>query len=118
MDNIIDGLSLTIVGMLTVFGVLTILYFIMVAMRKIFYKENEKPAEEQAVPVGGADVPNAVDDTEEPDDDELVAVLTAAIAASLNQSTYHLRVKSFRRISQTSPVWNTVGRKEQFENNL
>ena len=42
-------------------------------------------------------------------DDELIAVLTAAVAASLNTSTYHLNIKSYRRIENTSPAWNKAG---------
>ena len=56
--------------------------------------------------------------SEEINDEELIAVLTAAVAASLNQSTYNLKVTSFRRVNNVSPIWNTVGRQEQLETRL
>lgn len=42
---------------------------------------------------------------EEADDLELVAVITAAIAASLNTSTDKLQVKSFRKIGSNRSRW-------------
>ncbi len=46
------------------------------------------------------------------DEGELLAVLTAAVAASLGTSTYNLKIRSYRRIQSTSSVWNTAGRGE------
>ncbi len=52
-------------------------------------------------------------------DDSLVAVLTAAVMASMQSSpNIKIRVTSFRRIPQSSPVWNTIGRRERIENKL
>lgn len=54
-----------------------------------------------------------------PDDDALVAVLTAAVLASMgNRPDIKIRVTSFRRVPETSPIWNTVGRKEYISNKL
>ncbi|MBN1623514.1 MAG: OadG family protein [Clostridia bacterium] len=50
------------------------------------------------------------------DDAELIAVITAAIQASLKKAGItpecKIVVKSFKRIESDSPVWNTTGRKE------
>ena len=35
---------------------------------------------------------------DETDEDELIAVLTAAVAASLKTSTYNLRIRSYKRV--------------------
>jgi hypothetical protein len=43
---------------------------------------------------------------------ELLAVLTAAVAASLKTSAYNLKIRSYRRIPQDTPVWNAVSRTE------
>lgn len=51
-------------------------------------------------------------------DDELIAVLTAAVMAMRSNSGVKIRVTSFRRIPQSAPVWNTVGRRERMENKL
>jgi|CZCB01.1.fsa_nt_gi Tol biopolymer transport system component len=44
--------------------------------------------------------------------DELVAVITAAIAASLNRSIHSIVVRSIRIIADSSPVWNRAARRE------
>ncbi len=116
MPQMIEGLWMTVVGMGTVFTVLIILYVIMVIMKMIFYKENK---EVMTSNVKQESVSNVEDDySDNMEEEELVAVLTAAIAANLNQSTYNLKIKSIRRIDKTSPVWNAVSRKEQIENML
>lgn len=118
MEKIMDGLEMTVVGMGTVFAVLIILYVVMVLMRIFLYKEEGKTAPSQGKQEPAKKKVPAVKEEEEMNEEELIAVLTAAVAASLNQSTYNLQIKSFRRIGQVSPVWNTVSRKEQIENQL
>jgi Na+-transporting methylmalonyl-CoA/oxaloacetate decarboxylase gamma subunit len=51
--------------------------------------------------------------------DEIIAVLTAAVlAVSNSRPGFKLKVKSFRRIPQTSPIWNIAGREEQISTNF
>ena len=45
-------------------------------------------------------------------DSEILAVITAALAAYRGRNT-KLVVKSFRRITQRSPIWNVTGRIEK-----
>ncbi len=47
---------------------------------------------------------------ENKNDEEIAAVISAAVAAMETDSDSRLVVKSIRRISQTSPVWSTAGR--------
>lgn len=47
------------------------------------------------------------------DDDEIIAVITAAVAACINRTTNQVVVRSIRRLPSTVPVWNKVGRQEQ-----
>ena len=49
-------------------------------------------------------------------EDELIAVITAAVAASLNTSTYNLQIKSYRRIEDKRPAWNRAGLNETIGN--
>ena len=81
----------------------------------IFYKD---PKQTQAAPVEVA--PVAVTETvvSEEDEDELIAVLTAAVAASLNTSTYNLKIKSYRRVTNTNPAWNKAGVNETISNRI
>lgn len=51
-------------------------------------------------------------------DDSLIAVLTAAVMAMQSDPDVKIRVTSFRRIPQSSPIWNTIGRRERIEGKL
>lgn len=57
-------------------------------------------------------------DNEALPDDSLIAVLTAAVMAMQSNPDIKIRVTSFRRIPQSSPIWNTIGRRERMENKL
>lgn len=107
-----EGLQVTGVGLLIVFSVLAILMLVMMAMKKIFYKDPQKTsagtkaAEVQSAPAASS-TPSA--DTAPAEDPNLIAVLTAAVAASLNTSTYKLNIKSYRRADSNSPAWKKAG---------
>ena len=96
----------TFLGLAIVFGVLLILMVVLCLFKVIFYKDPAKVKKTEVVaePVVEAEV--------ETDDDELIAVLTAAVAASLNTSTYNLQIKSYRRIKDERPSWNKEGLRE------
>jgi sodium pump decarboxylase gamma subunit len=46
------------------------------------------------------------------DDSELIAVISAAIAASLNTTVQSIRVSNIRRISDATPTWGKSGRND------
>jgi hypothetical protein len=50
--------------------------------------------------------------------DELLAVITAAVASMEVRPGYKLVVRSMRRVPQASPVWNATGRVERLRRNL
>ena len=108
MDSLSIGGQTTIIGLAIVFAVLVILMFVLKIMEKIFAPKTEKKAEVVA-PVS---VVKQAEVVETEDDEEIIAVLTAAIAASLNTSTYNLRIKSFRRVANNAPAWNKAGLNE------
>ena len=108
MDSLSIGGQTTIIGLAIVFAVLVILMFVLKIMEKIFAPKTEKKAEVVA-PVSVVKQAKVV---ETEDDEEIIAVLTAAIAASLNTSTYNLRIKSFRRVANNAPAWNKAGLNE------
>ena len=113
-----EGGQTTIIGLSTVFSVLIILMIVITIMKMIFYKAPSKPAA-TAVPVAPempAPEPVKPVAADEMDDEELVAVITAAVAASLNTSTYNLRIKSLRRIDNKQPAWNRAGIRETINN--
>jgi hypothetical protein len=49
---------------------------------------------------------------------ELIAVLAAAVAAAQDDSGTPFRVVSFKKSSQTAPVWNLMGRQEYISGKL
>ena len=100
-----------VLGMAIVFSVLVVLMIVLYLFKVIFYKQPKKQ-EVTEVPVQET----VVETESEMDDDELVAVLTAAVAASLNTSTYNLNIKSYRRIDNTRPAWNREGLRETINN--
>lgn len=51
-------------------------------------------------------------------DDEVMAVISAVVASLNTRPGHKLVVKSFRRIPQVSPIWNTTGRVERIRRNL
>ncbi|MEG1441111.1 MAG: OadG family protein [Oscillospiraceae bacterium] len=104
-----QGAEVTVLGLCIVFAVLILLMFVMMGMKKIFYK-GEPGAETTNTPqVAPTVTPTPVAKKNNIDEAELIAVLTAAVAASLNTSTYNLNVKSFRKLNNTSPNWNKAG---------
>lgn len=98
------GVQVTVTGLAIVFSVLIILMLVMMLMKKVFYKEAEPQKKAAPAPVPAA--PKAAAPEEDPN---LIAVLTAAVAASLNTSTYNLNIKSYKRVGGNAPAWNKAG---------
>ena len=58
------------------------------------------------------------DSSDNSSNSSLIALLTAAATAYMGSSSdVKVRVTSFKRIPQTSPVWNTVGRSSIYQIN-
>ena len=51
-------------------------------------------------------------------DEELVVVIAAAIAASLGVSVPEANIKSIKRVVEPTNVWSIVGRQEQMSSRL
>lgn len=91
MENITQVLAVTVLGVAIVFSVLLIIMIVLYLMRFIAPSENTKKEEvKKEVTSPGND---------STDENEIVAVLTAAVAASMKTSTYNLRIKSYKRLS-------------------
>ena len=111
-----EGLMVTAVGFIIVFSVLIILMLVMMAMKKIFYKEpqaNDKKTETQTadMQIDGKAETEVLNE----EDPNLIAVLAAAVAASLNTSAYNLKIKSYRRIGNNAPAWNKAGLRDTID---
>lgn len=112
MDNIFaQGAVIAVIGLCTVFLVLMILWGVLELMR-VFFTAGQKKSAETVTPAAPAPAIKAAPAAPQEDDSELVAVLTAAVAACLNQSTCNLKIKSYRRVESNAPVWNRTARRD------
>ncbi|MFZ5988289.1 MAG: OadG family transporter subunit [Bacillota bacterium] len=122
-ETISLGLNMTFVGIVVVFASLIILciiisFFPILNPKKTRTSAKSEPANISSIPQVKDTRNNGVPEGDL-SDDSLVAVLTAAVLASMrNRPDVKIRVTSFKRIEQTSPVWNTTGRKEYIANKL
>ncbi|MBE7010705.1 MAG: hypothetical protein E7418_04355 [Ruminococcaceae bacterium] len=113
MTNIfVQGGVVAVIGICTVFVVLAILWGTLELMR-VFFTKAEKKAKEPtpvaapaATPVPAAPVPVASEE------EELIAVLTAAVAACLGQPASRFNIKNYRRVDGGAPVWNRTARRD------
>ena len=108
------GLSVALVGIGTVFVGLIILIALIKLMEIVMASATGN--NKAAAPAPAAPAPVAEEPVEETDDDELIAVIAAAVAAAMEQSgeenTTGFVVRSIRRINN-APAWNRAGREEQ-----
>jgi sodium pump decarboxylase gamma subunit len=116
MEKLTYGLFVTLLGMGTVFLALLALIAVlnimnMLASRK---KQEKKPFPAEEVLNGQQSMTD--DALETHMDDEIAAVIAAAIAAALNQPAHRFLVRSITRISPNTPSWNREGRREQIMN--
>ena len=88
-----QGLITTIVGMLIVFSVLFILYLLLNLLKVVFYREKSK---EKILPVE-----TKMEPVKKDDDNELVAVISAAFYQMLgDNSMQKYNIKSFKRVAK------------------
>ncbi len=117
-ESLLEGLKVTAVGLAIVFSVLIILMFVLTLMKYVFAREpkSKQPAQTADTHSDNTPAPSAATaETDDVNEDELIAVLTAAVAASLNTSTYNLHIKSYRRVNNTAPVWNQAGLRDTID---
>ena len=105
----------SIVGISVVFLALIALSFFIYLFGKVMVKgvENKKT---KTVKTEIKDVKTVEINADVEDDAELIAVITAAIQASLIAAGISpeckIVVKSFKRVGNDAPVWNSTGREE------
>ena len=102
-----------LLGMGITFIALILIWFLTVLMSKAI-RSIEKSSEVKNVkqPVVVTQKQPEVVMTSNEDDEELIAVISAAIAASLNTSVQTIRVTNIRRIQDTTPTWGQLGRSD------
>lgn len=119
MSPLLKSLVVALVGMFVVFiALVLIIFFIKLFSGIIIRSQGKKPE-------GGNSVSNEKSDKEDIPaalnsdvsasgtlSPELISVITAAIAAAMQNNVSGIRVKSIKRIDHTTPIWNIVGRNE------
>jgi len=115
-ESIFNGLIVVVVGVLAVFGVLATLWGVLALFKIVFYDIPEKKkAEKQKMLEIVAPAPAAPVEKPAPvqDDSQLIAVITAAIAAYTAESGKALpfRVVSYKRVRGANG-WNGADENE------
>ncbi len=103
---ILLGMGITFIALIVIWG--------LTALMSKAIQGIEKGSEVKKVK---AAVPNVaksepVAKVEVTDDSELIAVISAAVAASLNTSVNNIIVTNIKRISDTTPSWGQAGRSD------
>jgi len=106
-----DSLIITVFSMGVVF---IVLYLISLLIRVLKVAANGKK-EDKGTNTSNIIETDTVEEIDETDEGELVAAIAAAIAASLDVSIPQIRIREIRRISQNTPVWADMGRREQMK---
>lgn len=102
-----------VIGYVLCFVVLAVIWAVL-AILKLFMVKADKPALAPQPEVQQQVVNNDNND----DESELIAVLTAAIAMSLNTPASELRIKSFKRLPSGLTRWGTASVNENLLNRL
>lgn len=100
---ILLGMGITFVALVTIWGLTALMSKIIRA-----YEGSKEAAVAKVAPTAPAQATQQVVE----DDTELVAVITAAVAASLNTSMHNIVVKNITRVGDQTPVWGQAGRSE------
>jgi len=119
-EKIITSLFVTLLGMGITFVALIAIWGMTVLMSKIIMgiENKNKIAQASTVEVSKpsaapAPAAPAASAAEPQEDENLIAILTAAIAASLNTSMHNIVVRNVRQLPDQTPTWSRAGRTEQ-----
>lgn len=106
-EIIMQGVTVTIQGILVVFLILVLIMLIIKAM-SLFMSKGEKKAPQMSV-----EEPVEVQAPEEEDEEELIAVITAAVAACMGQSAASVNIRSYKKVSS---AWGNAAKREILDN--
>ncbi|QQY79475.1 sodium pump decarboxylase gamma subunit [Keratinibaculum paraultunense] len=112
-----QSLIITIFSMAVVFLVLIGISYLIDVLR-VTANNNKKEAKEAKDLTESVRVSEPVEKSGNIEDEELVAVIAAAIAASMGVAIPDINIKSIKRVSTPSPIWAQMGRIEEISNKL
>lgn len=114
-EKVAASLIVALLGMLITFIVLCILWAIIAAMTKFLYREEKKTIVNTAPSTTAPQVSESAASVEEKEDEALIAVITAAIAASMQRPVQSIIVKNIKRTADIMPAWARVAKNEQLD---
>ena len=103
------GIVISIEGMLVVFAILILIMLTIYAM-KLFSGE-KKPKSKAVETVTTEEVATTAEETV--DEGELIAVLTAAVAACMGTSSAGVNIRSYQKVSS---AWGNAAKREVLDN--
>ena len=106
------GVVITIEGILVVFAILILIMLAIYAMSVFSGNKKQKKTAVQVIPAAETNVADEVVTAVE-DEYELIAVLTAAVAACMGTSTASVNIKSYKRVSS---AWGNAAKREVLDN--
>lgn len=112
--SVLDALVVTLVSMVAVFIVLVLISFLINRLKAI---NNEEKLETNSI-VETEEKKEILPEAEEKISEELVAVIAAAIASSLGLNIPDIKIKTIKRVPQSTNLWAATGRKEQVSGRL
>ena len=97
-ERVSEGLGTSLLGMVTIFVMLTVLFIMMKLMSAVFGKSGKKAEKSVPVTLPAKDTVPVVVQAEAEDEEETVAAIVAAISAYTGSSPASFRVVSFKRV--------------------
>ena len=116
--NAAQDLNVFVVGFVLVLAALVLLSTIVALLPKLLSLGKKKEKKDSVVVKAEIKLPEEVEVKEE-DDEELIAVLTAAIMSYYgNETKCNLKVTSFRRIDNAPNAWSNAGKRDHLDASL
>jgi len=114
-EKISASLFVTALGMLITFTALVVLWGLTAFYTNAVQKAEAKKKANTVIAVKPAAAPvvTAVEPEEEEEEFELVAVISAAIAAQMGTKVHNIVVRNIVRVADSTPAWGQSGRMEQ-----
>lgn len=109
LEKMAGGLLVTFLGMGITFLALILLQFVIALLAKGLAAPLKTPARVQTAPT----VEPAAAQYSRNSEEELVAVISAAVAMKMQRSTKDIIIRTIRKTEEPAPLWNRAGILEQ-----
>lgn len=120
-EKISASLFVTLLGMTITFAALIVLWGLTAMYSKMVQNAEAKKKAGAVVEVKqpvAAPTPAPVAAEPQEDEEELIAVISAAIAAQMGTSMHNIVVRNIVRVADNTPAWGQSGRMEQMNSRM